>query len=150
MKKVLRRGFGLYFSVIGFCFIFLNMFNKTYAYSNMDLSYYYENSNEIYDLSDISSIKIINDEKGCPYTIDRYSNELYDFNTKTIGTANKILEVYGDNPIVNIIPREYFLNVGTYYKTGKEYGYYISTEKTAGNINGDSLGENYSSFCRLF
>ena len=67
----------------------------------------YENSDLIYLNGDINQ-KYLNEYKR-QYSIDDYENELigsqmmFDINTQE-------LNIYGDDPIVNIIPRDYFIN----------------------------------------
>jgi len=85
----------------------------------------YENSDLIYLNGDINQ-KYLNEYKR-QYSIDDYENELigsqmmFDINTQE-------LNIYGDDPIVNIIPRDYFINEGIHSANGDEYFYYIKTE----------------------
>lgn len=42
---------------------------------------------------------------------------------------------YSDDPIVNIIPRQLFVNRNTYSFIGKEYGFFVKTVQDSGNNN---------------
>ncbi len=42
-------------------------------------------------------------------------------------------EVYSDDPIVKIIPRQYFVERGEHFYIGKEYGFFVSTKEMNAN-----------------
>lgn len=79
---------------------------------------------------------MIDDEYNTQYNIDQYKEELYDSNRSVEGEINKVFNIFGDDPIVNIIPREYFLNEGMFKCAGKEYAYFIQTDKCPAYLNG--------------
>lgn len=49
--------------------------------------------------------------------------------------AQYSIEVTESDPIVNIVPMEYFINRGTYLYIGKEYGFFVKT-----------IGQDFSQF----
>ena len=52
-----------------------------------------------------------------------------------ICTAGIICTVDGDDPIVKIIPKELFERRGVYLHIGREYGFYVNTQKLEDNSN---------------
>lgn len=66
-----------------------------------------------------------------------------DFNYTRIETLNKwawLTDIYADDPIVNIIPKQLFQNVGDYSYIGEKYGFYVSTfNNGSGNYNTTSI-----------
>lgn len=99
---------------------------KSLASNNIDLSYYYEGTNELYDMSNENNPSLLLDDNGEPYKVDRYEDDL--IGTNISGMKNKCeFYVNGDDPIINIIPRDYFTAVGTHYSYGQGYAYYINT-----------------------
>ena len=106
------------------CFDVLSV--KTLASSNANLSYYYEGTNELYDMSNENNPSLLLDDNGEPYKVDRYEDDL--IGTNISGMKNNCeFYVNGDDPIINIIPRDYFTAVGTHYSYGQGYAYYINT-----------------------
>ena len=83
----------------------------------------YEDSDEIYILGNINERYRKN---GKTYTIDDYENELLGSET-SIDNVTRTLTVLEDDPIVNIIPRDYFLYENQSYGNGDEYFYCIDT-----------------------
>lgn len=65
-------------------------------------------------------------------TIREYPDTLYNSTTSIKGN---VLNVYGDDPIVQIVPKSLFATSGEYLHIGKEYGFFIKTE---GDAWGDS------------
>ena len=68
---------------------------------------------------------------------DRY---LKDYISTYRGNSYKYLSAtgnikYSDDPIVNIIPRQLFINRNTYSFIGKEYGFCVKTVQDSGNDN---------------
>ena len=51
------------------------------------------------------------------------------------GYAGIICTVDGDDPIVKIIPKELFARRGVYLHIGREYGFYVNTQKLEDNSN---------------
>lgn len=93
--------------------------DKVRAEDNIDLSQYVDSDT-------------LNDSN---YTIHDYVSKLH----ATKGTVYREYYAGGytyqffsntsiDDPIINIIPKQYFYTVGTQLKIGKEYGFYILTE----------------------
>ena len=92
-----------------------------------DLSQYYENSDLIYYMSDESDIHPYTHNGDSNYTIDRYKDELLATNMK----YNYGATINGDDPIVNIIPRKYFVEETELTVVGgSEYAYAIETKKS--------------------
>ena len=92
-----------------------------------DLSQYYENSDLIYYMSDESDIHPYTYNGDSNYTIDRYKDELLATNMK----YNYGATINGDDPIVNIIPRKYFVEETELTVVGgSEYAYAIETKKS--------------------
>lgn len=61
-------------------------------------------------------------------TIREYPDTLYNSTTSIKGN---VLNVYGDDPIVQIVPKSLFAASGEYLHIGKEYGFFIKTEVDA-------------------
>jgi hypothetical protein len=102
------------------------------ASADEDLSQYYENSDLIYDMSDTSNIHPYTYKNNINWTIDDYR---YKLNASKIEYSyyDSTTIIYGDDPIVNIIPRENFTKE-TEFKVvcGSEYIYAIETKKVEG------------------
>ncbi len=91
-----------------------------------DFSQYYEDSDLIYDMSNLSNITPYTYNNDNSYTIDKYKDELLATKMKYYYSAT----VYDDDPIVNIIPRKYFTEETAFTVVGgSEYAYAIKTEK---------------------
>jgi len=120
---------------IAITFLLLLLIATTFfnAKSVVKLSFAYSdtsnNLDELYTSSDIID--------GTNLTISDYPDKLYNNKTKQYIDPNCItsnvfqdrtaLWLNGDDDIVKIIPRQYFINRGTHLYVGKEYGYYIKT-----------------------
>lgn len=104
-----------------FLFYFMFVFNniKTYAKSEIDYSYYFEDSDYIYNIDTLEY---------SGYSIQDYRNEF--FGTKISSNRRLKVEIYGDDPIVNIIPREKFLEIGSEFVSGEEYSYFYITKES--------------------
>lgn len=92
----------------------------------------YENSDELYKNGDINERYY--DKDGSDYTIDDYHTQLFAKNISGTRSINEY-NVLADDPIINIIPKEYFETIGDYSADGKEYYYYIRTTKEVGYLN---------------
>ncbi len=103
----------------------------------------YENSDELYKNGDINERYY--DKDGSDYTIDDYHTQLFAKNITGSKLSNEY-NVLADDPIINIIPKEYFETEGDYSADGKEYYYYIRTTKEVGYLNalvGGKTGDCY-------
>lgn len=94
--------------------------NELNAYE--DYISYYQDSDEIYDMSDRDNIKPLN------YSIRDFESFLYASNLEYLENEQKI-KVNGTDPISNIIPIEFFYNEIENVFVGKEYIYFIKTEE---------------------
>lgn len=69
-------------------------------------------------------------------TISEYKTDssLYK-STSSIETINSQLQLTaeGDDPIVNIVPKALFMNIGDHLYVGKEYGFYVNTMAQSAN-----------------
>lgn len=74
---------------------------------------------------------------GMQQTIREYPASLYRSQARV--NRNK-LEISGDDPIVNIIPREYFRLKGEHFYLGKEYGFFVNTQNQVFN-SGNRISE---------
>ena len=83
---------------------------------------YYNDSDEIYDMSDRDNINSLN------YSISNYGPFLYASNLEYLNDEQKI-KVNGTDPISNIIPIEYFYEETENVFIGKEYVSFIHTEE---------------------
>lgn len=100
--------------------------NSSVDLTSAEYDDYYVNSDLIYDMSDVDNIAPF-EYNGSTYTIDEYRDSLFNCNM-TFGSLLTRATAYEDDPIVNIIPRDYFMTEGTFYKVGTEYCYIIKTE----------------------
>ena len=99
------------FNIIALIMIFIVFVintKTTYANSNELNAYedyisYYQDSDEIYDMSDRNDIKPLN------YSIRDFESFLYASNLEYLENEQKI-KVNGTDPISNIIPIEFFYN----------------------------------------
>lgn len=71
-------------------------------------------------------------------TIRHYPEQLHatEASVRITDENNTGFELYNldaDDPIVNIVPKDYFFTVCNVVNMGDEYGYYINTIKTANN-----------------
>ena len=118
------------FNIIALIMIFIVFVintKTTYANSNELNAYedyisYYQDSDEIYDMSDRNDIKPLN------YSIRDFESFLYASNLEYLENEQKI-KVNGTDPISNIIPIEFFYNEIENVFVGKEYIYFIKTEE---------------------
>lgn len=99
----------------------------------------YENSDELYLNGDIT--KRYYDIDGSDYTIDDYHTNLFAKNIEGLRLINEY-NVLADDPIINIIPKEYFETEGDHSADGKEYYYHIKTTKEVGYLNALLGGKN--------
>jgi len=126
--KGLRVLFSLF--VIGTIIFLLSNNNELKAASQITgetYSDYYENSDLVYDMSDLSNITpyLYNNEE---VLIDDYNDKLFKSNLKISAAATRAT-AYGDDPIVNIIPKELFTKeVNITICSGEEYVYAIETK----------------------
>lgn len=103
----------------------------------------YENSDELYLNGDIT--KRYYDIDGSDYTIDDYHTNLFAKNIDGLRLINEY-NVLADDPIINIILKEYFETEGDHSADGKEYYYHIKTTKEVGYLNallGGKTGNYY-------
>lgn len=102
--------------------------NINASQSNIDLSQYYCETDTIYDMSDASNITPFLDSSNNELTIDDYKEKLLGLNI--LGNKRGIhleYNVLDDDPIINIVPRECFTSIGSYFKDGDAYAYYVKT-----------------------
>lgn len=63
--------------------------------------------------------------EGQPTTLENY---LYEYRTESsFNSTELLLSVSGDDPIVEYVPKEYFMQDGQHMYIGDDYGYYIFT-----------------------
>lgn len=90
------------------------------------------------------------------YTIFDYKNSietqggLFASNVELLEIYSQ-LNVFGDDPIIKIIPKEYFHTIGSFSYIGKEYGYFIQTvnEICYSSYENENTG-NYRSYIIVF
>lgn len=112
---------------LGLLFLNNNKVNASENLSQESYSYYYENSDLVYEMSDLSNITpyLYNNEE---VLIDDYNDKLFKSNLKISAAATRAT-AYGDDPIVNIIPKELFTKeVNITICSGEEYVYAIETK----------------------
>ena len=87
------------------------------------------------------------------YTIQDYKTSLYQ-TTSSIVSEGESLKLSGgsDDPIVNIVPKSLFANVGEYLHIGKEYGFFVRTFSGSNpSTNGGAVSlENNNSYVMVF
>ena len=86
------------------------------------------------------------------YTIQDYKTELYQ-TTSIIYSEDASLRLSGgsDDPIVNIVPKALFANVGEYLHIGKEYGFFVKTFSGSNPSNGGTVSlVNNNSYVMVF
>ena len=83
---------------------------------------YYQNSDELYDMSDRGNITKTN------YKIQDYNDSLYANNIEINYSPNKSI-ILGDDPVINIVPKECFYNVITEIYYGEEYVIFVDTNE---------------------
>lgn len=66
------------------------------------------------------------DENDDPTTLDNYLQNEYGTES-SFDSAELLLSVSGDDPIVDYVPKEYFMQDGQHMYIGDDYGYYIYT-----------------------
>ncbi|MDR2828322.1 MAG: hypothetical protein LBV51_02755, partial [Acholeplasmatales bacterium] len=112
--------------------IFLNYKNSLYAYDPMvfsnDTPYSYTKEElDAYTNND-SLLNPNNFESNL--TISDYKTDLYKRGSNTSINNSKIsVVVSNDDPIVKIVPRQFFEHSGTYLYIGNEYGIFVKTDK---------------------
>ena len=126
----MKRFIGVLFSLfVVFSFFLLSKNVEAKISYNPDA---FENSDELYLNGDINERYY--DKDGSDYTIDDYHTQLFAKNITGSKLSNEY-KVLADDPIINIIPKEYFETIGDYSADGKEYYYYIRTTKEVGYLN---------------
>ncbi|MDR2828258.1 MAG: hypothetical protein LBV51_02425 [Acholeplasmatales bacterium] len=69
-------------------------------------------------------------------TINDYKDSLHSSNLLVSNTRDAVVGTFsGDDPIVKIIPRQFFEHVGTYLHIGREYGIFVNTQSLSSNAN---------------
>lgn len=110
----------LTFLIVAICFTsFLDTNNSIFAKAET------QTTNEIINLN-------TDNIAGRDLTIRDYPTQLHATEARII-VNNHCFELDGmgkDDPIVEIVPKNYFLSVGQKLEIGDEYGYYINTEST--------------------
>ena len=127
----MKKTFCIIISVITVIFLCLYS-NKVEAKESYDKNVY-ENSDEIYINGDIN--RKYEDTDLNQYVIDDYHTKLLGKNVEG-SKLNREYKAKFDDPIVNIIPRDYFTSAGEHYSDGEEYYYHIITTKETGYLNG--------------
>lgn len=87
------------------------------------------------------------------YSIYDYANSIYTGSLfgSTMEYSLNYYTIYSDDPIVNIIPKEYFFMCGVKTYIGKEYGFFIKTTNEIyydGNVS--RMSNNYRSYVLVF
>lgn len=123
MKK--NKGIFLICAIILCSILIVFANNTTYAYAQDAVENSYSENFDNYTDSDEFNYNNIN------YSIYEYKSKLYCKNIKMIDTSiqNKwLVEINGDDPIINIVPKEAFAEEGEHFYIGKEYGFFVYTE----------------------
>lgn len=115
---------------LGLLFLNNNKVNASENLSQESYSNYYENSDLVYEMSDLSNITpyLYNNEE---VLIDDYKDKLYRSTLvkETDNTNHVYYNILDDDPIVNIIPKELFTKeIDVVIVDGDEYTYTIKTE----------------------
>ncbi len=115
---------------LGLLFLNNNKVNASENLSQESYSNYYENSDLVYEMSDLSNITpyLYNNEE---VLIDDYKDKLYRSTLvkETDNTNHDYYNILDDDPIVNIIPKELFTKeIDVVIVDGDEYTYTIKTE----------------------
>lgn len=63
-------------------------------------------------------------------TIQNYPSRLF---ASKVDAPGSLVDILGDDPIVNIIPRQYFIDRGDHIYIGKEYGFFVRTKQQRAN-----------------
>lgn len=117
--------------------LFGKSINKAYAAEISSINTIYPYDEEYFDrFTDSDSLLDLQSGQQTG-TIQDYKKSLYRTGIKsyTTDTNCAIFNVDGDDPIIRIIPRELFERRGTYLHIGREYGFYVNTEKLNENAN---------------
>jgi hypothetical protein len=117
MKKVLTS---MFVFVLSFIFIFTISNTKVSASVPVDL----EAKSISFTEDDLFSYMDVN------YNLNDYKNSINideGLFGCTISNENGMYYITGDDPIVNIIPKEYFYMLGSHTFIGREYGFFIRT-----------------------
>lgn len=117
--------------------LFGKSINKAYAAEISSINTAYPYDEEYFDrFTDSDSLLDLQSGQQTG-TIQDYKKSLYRTGIKsyTTDTNCAIFNVDGDDPIIRIIPRELFERRGTYLHIGREYGFYVNTEKLNENAN---------------
>lgn len=119
---------------------------------NSDTNYYKLTQNNQHDITILTEeiLDIYTDEDeficDCGKEDKILSLQQYDFNNHALLSNLNANNVFKDNDIIRIIPKELFWNVGKYIYMGKDYGFFVNTyvdPTTANNIDENKI-ENYS------
>ena len=82
------------------------------------------------------------DEDDAPTTLDNYLQNEYGTES-SFDSAELLLSVSGDDPIVEYVPKEYFMQDGQHMYIGDDYGYYIYTFPDGKYGSGDWIFESF-------
>ena len=126
---------------------------------SMCFAFFFEANNHVFAKAETQTInEIINlntdNISGRNLTIRDYPTQLHATEARII-VNNYRFELDGmgkDDPIVEIVPKNYFFSVGQKLEIGDEYGYYINTESTNNRLYEVFKKISYSLFsfrCRL-
>ena len=140
MKKVLHL---MVFSLL-FC-VSLLLFNPTNVFASTGTTL----ENQLISYTDSDEFVFNN----TTYTIQDYKNSINNDSLfgSTMDFGTTYYTVYSDDPIVKIIPKEYFYNVGVETYIGKEYGFFIETvSETYYDGYYSDNSENYRSYVIVF
>lgn len=134
MKKLLS----FVISVVFFCAsLTLNNNLAVKASENIDVDMPLINYEGKYD-NYTNSDNLLNDPNK---EIKNYITEQYGTTIdKTHAYYDGIIDVFADDLIVEIIPKDFFAHRGSYFYIGNEYAFYISTEEY----------NKYSNYCKVF
>ncbi len=88
------------------------------------------------------------------YQKDNLSEDLfgctYEMLPKNDGTGKMFYEVYGDDPIVNLIPKKNFYTEGSYFTAGNEWGYFMKTQESFPTVLYEDTTDKKTSFVTIF
>lgn len=128
---------------------------EVFAESNLQSESYNLASNE--ESADINSDIFFYKEK--QYLVSEYYQQ-DDIEGDLFGSTYDMLErsdgfgyfykVYGDDPIISLIPKERFYTEGSYFEIGKEWGYFIKTQAAFPASYYEDTTDKKTSFVTLF
>ncbi|MCL1901019.1 MAG: hypothetical protein FWG51_01315, partial [Firmicutes bacterium] len=117
----------------------LNFKDKEASAASANASAYEKLENGDFDsYTDTDTFNIINGTTPIKYSIQDYKRSLYrtklyidyDYNSYAFYCISA-----GEDPITKIVPKDLFMEVGTYLHIGKEYGFFVKTIKTTDYSN---------------